>query len=414
MQNASQTQLPKPAIWFCTGSICLLALGWEGFQSARVLALLPWFMLLSLGRSGRLGLLEVARSNKLAIYTTIALSAWIAASELTHGFSRAGIRQLLHFLVWIPVAAAVYTIAITDRTWIFKLASALLLVISVVAGILFWQRFFLGMPRPSGLGHNVLTAALVVLAGCVTVNLLTVLPGGLAKRWLIFLCIALCLFAVTINAARAPLAVVILAALFTVAVFGIKPKLTWIVGSTGLTLVWIVLYAERLLEFQRDWAKYLSGQSHTSLGVRLDTWRWMYDNFDQYPLLGWSVSGVQNSFVALIQARNPTIPSIYPYEHLHNDYLQLLGAYGLPALLFYVIFLVAVSLPSLTAARHSTLQKNELNMPFALHLLFCVLIFVAGFADVMAFWTPVTVAWQTLLGISVARLMLLRPDPTNR
>ncbi|MGL4574892.1 MAG: O-antigen ligase family protein [Burkholderiaceae bacterium] len=402
------------AIWFCTGSICLLALGWEDFQSSRFLTLLPWLMLLGLGRSGRLGLLDVIRSNKLAVYATIALSAWIAVSELTHGFSRAGVRQLLHFLVWIPVAAAVYAIATRERAWIFKLAHVLLLVICVVFGTIVWQRFFLGIPRPPGLGHNVLTGTLVALTGCVATNLLLASPHSKGTLWLVFSCVALCLAAVTINAARAPLVVIVVAALFTAVVFGVKPRLGWIAASAGLATIWIALYADRLLEIQRDWVKYLSGHSHTSLGVRLDAWRWIYNNFDQHPLLGWSVGGVQSSFVALIQARSPEIPSIYPYEHLHSDYLQLLGAYGLPALLLYLIFWFAVSRPSFTSARCSTSDSKNLRMAFALHLFFCMLILVAGFADVIGFWTPTTVAWQTLLGISVARLMLLRTELANR
>jgi O-antigen ligase len=414
MQNTRGTQLPKPAVWFCTGSICLLALGWEDFQSSRFLTLLPWLMLLSLGRSGGLGLLAVMRSNKLAVYATIALSAWIAVSELAHGFTRTGTRQLLHFLVWIPVAAAVYAIATKEHAWIFKLANALLLVVVLVTGALLWQRFFLGIPRPPGLGHNVLTGTLIILAGCVIVNLLAVSPNNLRTRWLIFFCVALCLFAVTINAARAPLVVTFVAALTTSLVIGLRPRLSWLVASIGLATVWIALYADRMLEIQRDWIRYLAGHSVTSLGVRLDAWRWIYENFDQHPFFGWSVSGVQSSFVALIEARSPEIPSIYRYEHLHNDYLQLLGAYGLPALLFYAVFWVAVCQPSFAAAMRSTSQNNERSRAFAPHLLFCLLILVAGFADVMAFWTPATVAWQTLLGVSVARLMLLKPEPANR
>lgn len=77
-----------------------------------------------------------------------------------------------------------------------------------------------------------------------------------------------------------------------------------------------------------DLDHYRQGTVATSQGMRLEMWRCARLMWQEKPLMGWGSVGMQAEKARLI-ARNDCHFSIAPFNHLHNDYIDIGVRYGI-------------------------------------------------------------------------------------
>jgi O-antigen ligase len=397
-------QLSKNWIsWLFLAMLSLLFLGWQEFRSTKVLAILPWIAFVLAHRDGKIQFaLDQIRVVRTVLWFSVAITLWIAVSESTRGISNLGVGHALQFLVWIPIYASVVTLANRDPRFLSLLSFAAAGLLIAFALAMTWQKWHLHLPRPPAFGHNVLVGSLCLGISCVAVCA----SRDLNRRTLLWIVAAIFVFCLVVSAARAPvLSVALSLSISLVLVGGINRRhlalalLPFVALAALLSLNW-----ERTRMFFSDLAALEQGLRATSSGVRLDAWSCAFDIVARNPFFGISADGVRSAFnTYLYKTQNPQSWG-YPYEHLHNDLLQLSSAYGLPAGILFILFLMSILSVVLRHFNKDSETRTRVGVvlvcAFALNLLF------AGFTDAFTFWGRTQIALQAMLGTLLAVLRL--------
>lgn len=403
-------QMSNWRLWLFIPLLFILTLAYAEIRSEKGLALLPWlYLVLFIFNLNYLK--NLWHYFRTPVVASIFLSCWILLSDSATDFTRLGIRHSLQYLVWIPVAAATYTLLSNSKQWPLRIQYALVVSLLLTFAVAAWQRFVLGHERPDIFSHNVLvgTIALGISISTLTIGLASTTPQSTHSKLLSVISIAIAVGIAILTSARGTVVSIILTICLVLAFSGIKRYRYFSYGAVLTCIVLVYLSAPRFALIASDMQGYLQEQRYSSIGVRLDAWRWMVENYAIHPVFGWSAEGVQKSFHAfLLSFQPPGGPPIYFFEHLHSDYIQLYAAYGAPAMIAFIVFILALSIPSMQRLWASKALRNSHSIPDALHLGICLLFMIASLGDSFSFWTPETVACQTCLGLSAGTLMFWR------
>jgi O-antigen ligase len=382
--------------WLLVTVLFFLFLGGKDMGSAKVRALLPWMLLPMFDwRNGSLLLMRL-HAFRLAVVLTAGLAGWILLSESSRGITNSGLTQFLQFLCWIPVAVLVTAQAQRDTRFNTALCTAAFLYLWLVFAVMAWQRWQMGDPRPRAFGHNVLVGSIIFGVFCVCIS---AKPWNQRKVITGFAGLALlaCLFT---SAARAPVLTITISLIVSTLIVDSKHRVTWLIAVGVAFSALFLANLDRVRVFAADIAGLGQGTRLTSIGVRLDAWNYFLSAFHQQPMLGNSMQGTQDAFNTFLYQSAEKSRWTYPYEHLHNDSLQLMASYGLPAGALFLALLGSLGFVFIRAAYHATSPAHQFIAFFGFAFVMNVLL--AGFTDSLTFFGSTQIAIQAILGTLVA------------
>ncbi|MDO4706475.1 MAG: O-antigen ligase family protein [Comamonadaceae bacterium] len=116
-------------------------------------------------------------------------------------------------------------------------------------------------------------------------------------------------------------------------------------GGAALGTLWLkddTIIEERISAARQDIALYQQGTTTTSVGTRLEMWRFAWHEGWQHPLLGAGTAQMRQDMAAWDQAQ-PQATHIARYGHLHNEFLDAFARRGLLGLAL-VLFLTLLPL----------------------------------------------------------------------
>jgi O-antigen ligase len=409
------------ALWCVAIVLGFLTAGWQDMPSAKSLALLPWLIVIAFGREALRALVDIAREYRLAVVATAVLALLILFNEAWHGFTKTGLRHFVACLAWPSVAAlALMTFRASNES---KRRCALAVALAVVASALTMivQRAWLGHERPIGLSHNVHAGTLALLGLCVVIA--CVFAHARAKQttlraaevdFILAVAIVGAAFVVVLSGARSPLLAFGITAFALVAILGHHLRFTALTLLALTVLMIVVLGHQRFVDLAREFATYVAGDHATSVGGRLDAWRWFTESGLLSPLFGQSADAVRSSLAARAVRWGFADRPMIDMWHLHNDALQLVAAYGvLAATSFFAILAGFVA----RAARAVIAQRDQ--APLAALVTPCALVAatlivaIAGITDTMTYWLSTWVAWSSAIAILLALQRHERETPTR-
>jgi O-antigen ligase len=388
--------------WLFVALIALMLLGLKEIRSVKVLALLPWFFLMSFGSEPLKQLTLDLREVAICIVLTLLLLLWIFFSQLVNGFSNAGIRQLLQFSVWIPVFLCIALLARQDTLFFNTVLIACLGVLLFYFSLMMWQKLYMGHPRPPALNHNVLIGTL-----CFSVFTVCACSATTKKTSRIFIVLSACLLTgcIIVSGARAPIGTITFSLILCVLFLQKHHRIRWLAGVTSVFCLLTALSWPRVEVLMNDYASLQTGQRYTSLGIRLDAWHSFVDIIKRDPLFGVSVKGVQQAFNTYLYKSPDSTAWAYTFEHLHNDGLQLAASYGIAAGVLYFLFLISAAWFLMRSAFSKFTSVEARTKIFFGSALF-VNVLLASFTDSFTFWGETQIALQTAFGILLAQHLL--------
>jgi O-antigen ligase len=403
-----------PALsWFTMLWIVFCCMGVQQYPSQKTIALLPWVLLLLHGKDGVALLREIVHRYRLATVATCVLAALIFANDYMHGFTKTGLRHLAACVVWLPISALTLKLLRTDRTspgrfvLLFSVALTIAALVSVI------QYVVLQQDRPLGLNHNVHSGTLALLCACAAVAVAALVvcqPPNRAEetsarqiRRVIAVALVAAIFVVVLSGARSPLAAIVVTTLFLTALLRHHVRFA---GALAVVLVGgllVVLGYERSLDIVREVAAYFSGEHATSMGGRLDAWRWFSERGFEAPSLGQSADAVAQSLALRGERWALGVRPMIEMQHLHNDLLQITSAYGVVAALAFVCTLIGFAADSFCEILRGRDQTpfRALLIPTSL-VAAPLLVAVAGITDSLTYWSVSWIAWSSAIAVMLA------------
>jgi O-antigen ligase len=408
------------ATYFALATIALCALGWQDIPSQKSLAILPWLALAFFGQAGLASLRSIATHYRVATASTIVLALAIFINSALHGFNQTGMRHWFACIAWLPLASLAL---IAQRSQIqarSAMLAAFALGLLLAAAVMIVQRAVLHHERPVGINHNVLSGTLALINLCV-VFALAYAPKGTAvvlsatqpartNAWVASAVIA-AIFVVVLSAARSPLLAFSVASLVLIALLGHHLRFTAVLIILLSALLIAALGYTRFVEITREIATYVTGDHATSVGGRLDAWRWFSESGFDRAVIGQSPDVVKDSLATRANRWGLNGRPVIEMWHLHNDFLQMTAAYGvLAALSFFAVLggFVGTALARVVALRNRP-RSRSLVTPCAL-IAAVIMAFVAGLTDSMSYWPVSWVAWSTAIAVLLAMQLAENED----
>jgi O-antigen ligase len=385
--------------------VVLCTTGAENIKSHKVLALLPWLFLLVFRSEGSAALQLVAKHYRGAVIASVALSLAIVASETVHGFTSLGIRHAMVAVAWIPLAALVALIlrqrAAAPREFAIAIAAAL--AINVITLVV--QRFVIGQERPLGLGHNVIGGSLAWMGVCTVYVLLKgfAQPDGTSSdRLLLGTSIVLALSAVILSGARTPLLAVCISLTILVVAMRKRGARFVVAGVAAIVTILFAIGNARLSEFAVEATAYLAGDHLSSVGGRLDAWRWFSETWSQSPWFGISSDGVR---IALANRGDTWLvpqEKLVVMTHLHNDVIQIISAYGFVTVTAFIAMLISFFAHAYSRIRSGASRQRSMAFYANGGVLIVTLLFAfAGLTDSLTYWSSSWMAWSAYMAIVI-------------
>jgi O-antigen ligase len=397
--------------------VVLCTTGAENIKSHKVLALLPWLFLLIFRSEGSAALQLVATHYRSAVIATVALSLAIVASETVHGFTSLGARHAIVAVAWIPLAALVVLILPQRTASAREFAIAITAALAVNVITLAAQRFVFGQERPLGLGHNVIGGSLAWMGVCTVYVLIKgfAQPDRIPRdQLLLTTSVVLALSAVILSGARTPLLAVCIS--LTTLVVAMRKRGARFVAA-GVAVIVTILFAignARLSEFAIEATAYLAGDHLSSVGGRLDAWRWFSETWSQSPWFGISSDGVR---IALANRGDTWLvpqEKLVAMTHLHNDVIQISSAYGFVTATAFIAMLISFFVHSYSRIRGGASRRQSIGLyPYGGVLVVTLLFAFAGLTDSLTYWSSSWVAWSAYMAIVIGLTIVYATKTTS-
>jgi O-antigen ligase len=322
----------KFVLWIVHINIMLLLIADRYAIWHHTVMLLPWALVLS-SPELRTEVLTVARTYAALTMASVLLTLLISIGCLSLGCSRYQFDAALVPILWLAVAAFTRSSARNSHRILFiTVASAVL----AVSGNVLWQFFIEERARPRGLSFNVLTSPMLLAMLCLLNGMV-----ALAEQW---------------RKPHVAGATVLLGGLGVLACICTRSKtglLTFVVGTIAYMLfstkrlrtlalaapiiaIWLAMLTPAFQQILVDASDYQNGSHVSSAGDRTDGIRWGTEHMLDMPWLGMGDVEVQRRFNLRGHEWKRPQPDLPFIEHLHNDYLQIAVAYGIPALLCFL------------------------------------------------------------------------------
>lgn len=382
--------------------IFLSALAISNFPYKLQLIASFWFVLL-IKFSHLSNFLRLLKSELLLATTTILLSFYIAlASYLqesgTNNFLTAGA-----FLVWIPVLAIVASECQQNKERaLIGIFGVMLTATVIIASALAWQRYVIGSARPLGLGHNVISGPLVCILSVACHEIArtsTTISKIDTKLPFIKISFTLLVASSLTTDSRTGLLCAILCIFFIISnkkVDIYKNKL--IFSATALAIM--LFYHDRFFNVFADIHGYMNGDLYSSIGSRFEAYVWSYKTLGEHLVFGKSLEGVTEIFNSRY---DNNLKPVEFMPHLHNDFLQLTAAFGLPAAILFGLLLLLFYRRSNRVRQHDMASTEYPVFKNGLQVILLCLLTVSCF-DSLTYNTESLLAFTVIIGVSLAIL----------
>jgi O-antigen ligase len=386
--------------------IALCTTGMEDVKSQKVLALMPWLCLYFFRTDALAAMREVARYCRIATIATAALLAFILTSETVHGFSGLGIKHMLASVAWFPLTTLALLIIKHRAQAQRELAIAISIALCICTVTSLIQYLFLGQDRPLSLSHNVIAGSLAWMSACTTLVLYATadptIRRNLSRTERMVAPIA-ALIIVLLSNARTPLfALLVSLAIVVIALRGRVGRLVLVAVIFAVAFL-LIIGNDRISHVAMEVTAYLAGDHLSSVGGRLDAWRWFSESGLQSPWFGISSEGVKTALATRGAEWSVPQSQLLSMQHLHNDVIQLTASYGVAATLAFAATLFSFLIPAFVRMRKSIRDQNP-NPPYAdAGIVMVVSLFIcAGLTDSLTYWLTSWVAWSANLAVLVA------------
>lgn len=324
-------------------SILLLLMPVRDSPWGHASALVPWIWTLC-WTPARLALKRLVLNQACLVATSVGLSSMVLLGCIVRQSSPAELQIVPAPLVWMPVAAILITTHNHTDTWGRKAACTLLaLAITITAAVICIQLWLMKVPRPQGVFYGVLNGPDLLMMAAL---LLAMTDSSDLKRWRWYALIAL--MGAVSSMARTPLIAFVTATLI-VAFWDTRHLKRTLLLCTPIAIGWGIFLKQRFLTLQTDMTTYQSGQYSSSAGDRVDALRWAKEHIFDNVLFGMGPNDLQRAFNARWVEWNRLEESITRIVHLHNDYIQIPIAYGIPAFFLFLLFWVFLSAKTTTS-----------------------------------------------------------------
>lgn len=354
-------------------------------------------------------LLENQRAMVLAavsLSTYVSCVSYILEAEVNN-FLVAGA-----LIAWIPacaIAASEFQ-RHKERTLVGLYLTCLLAAL-MIATLLAWQRYLIGAERPLGIGHNVISGPLICALSILCNELAsrsTTLSTINTKIPFIRLTSALLAVSSLITDSRTALLCAVIS-VFYIMSNNIKNLTTNKALSLAAVATLIAAYHEKFVNALSDITGYLSGNLNSSIGGRFEAYAWSFKHFDEHIWIGKTLEGVKTLFNSRY---DDTLKSIEFMPHLHNDFLQLTAAFGLPTALMFGIFLGLLYFKSGQGKKNISIAKRQ-SVLFTDGLQPTILcIIIVSWFDSLTYNTESLLAFMIIVGISLAVSSRCIKDPS--
>ncbi len=391
----------RVVVWGMGINLLMLLLSVRDAPWNHGLMLLPWVFLL-LDEQMRQVAWQLVRSLKALVFFALILAALIHTNCVVHqcGFEDADGR--LPPLVWLPFAAMI----MAGRTGRLVAMSALGAAILLITGLLAWQAWVVGAPRPAGMSFNVLTGPMLLGMVCMVQALLHSDEGAL-PTWARQACLAITLTGLAgavITQSRTSLLSYAIASLAFLLITP-NPKRNSALLLIAIGFSWAISMTNRYEEGQREIQKLKADQYISSMGERTDGLKWSLQHVLDAPLLGKGPQQLQDQFNKRGYEwgrKQPWTPLIH---HLHNDYFQLAIAHGIPALLSHLGMWACLVVHAVRRNRRS--DSHQRKATFAWCLAMAGVFLPAFLTDSYTYWVYTWAAVMCCFGLSAGALASL-------
>lgn len=372
--------------YFSLASTFIIILGISNFQHKALLFFSPWFLVF-LNKSYIENLWRTTKDDQLLKIVSIAISLHILVSSYLNNSAVENHLIALVFISWLPIKAFTEVEIKHDaqRTYI-KLYSILLLAKLLIFSTLVWHKFIIGIDRPLGIGHNVVSGPLICIFSITSFEIACrfhqVQKSNFVKKIYAGISIIF-IFGSTITSSRTAFLCAIAGIVFVIIRYSPRINKRWLFASL-ITISGVFIFSgNRIQEVFTDIQNYKNGNLYTSLGGRLEAINWAVENIPENIFFGISTENVAANFNS--RYKNQQLAAEY-LPHLHNDFLQLGMAFGLPSAILFFLFIY-------------TLYKK--NYPASMrYIIFCLM--TVSMFDSLIYNTEALVAFFGIIGINLA------------
>ncbi len=347
------------------------------------------------------GLYLIAKGTRLD-GDIAALMKWMAVcyailvgADLLNGGGLKNIETAFNYLPLFALplfAHALRNLEITRRQIVISIQFTVLLAVAMSL----FRALALGENRPGGLPLNPIPYGLVVSFWIVFLLSISLGRGGIWWRGLAIAALGL----VPVMLAESKIAIACLGLGTAVVVLlwaretqRWRPALAGVVGAAIVLALGVYLFlGERLLQLQGELAEFMdTGMSHgDSLGYRFEVAVAGLRAFLDQPLIGY---GFADRMQRVFSYTTPGGPDVTGLQHLHNDYITHLVAYGVLGLLFLALYFTA------TMRTMASIGERDLGRA-GIAVLSMILLYMS--ADVAFNMDPVSGALAITLGAILA------------
>lgn len=298
-------------------------------------------------------------------------------------------------IIWLPVAAlASVSRGATYSEEHHGIRVALAAGTLLIAGTCCWQLLIERQQRPQGLFFGVLNGPLLLMMACLMWANLTQRMTQTSERWWCTF-IAAAVFGAIATRAKTPFIAFCVATLIALLIDRKNSKRTLLI-SLPVIGFWGAFLRKRFSDIGSDMETYRSGQFSSSAGDRLDAMLWSQNHLLDHPWLGYGPNQLTDAFNGRWVEWGRIESSSTKIYHLHNEYLQLPLAHGIPAFIAVIAFWLLLSKAIYKSNAHTS-KKTPLWLMVSI-------LAVTGFTDCFSFWLSGWAACFTLAGLAVTTL----------
>lgn len=323
-------------------SIFIIILGISNFQHKTLLAFSPWlFILLHKSYSEKLWI-TIKNDKEICIASALLSIHIIISSHVNHSGTQNYLTALA-ILIWLPIKACIDANIEYDfkKTYI-KLYATFLLAQTTILSTLIWHKFLIGIDRPLGVGHNVISGPLICILAIssfeMALKFAWIQKNALIKNISAGIAVIF-LLGSTITNSRTALLCAAAGILFIITRHSPQIKKVNLFIALTATAAVLLFNENRIYEAFIDIQNYKNGWLYTSIGGRLEALAWASDNITKNLFFGISIENITAEFNSRYGSRHIAVEYL---PHLHNDFLQLSMAFGFPAAILFGFLLYAI------------------------------------------------------------------------
>jgi O-antigen ligase len=380
--------------------IFLSILSISTFQYKAILTISVWIPIL-FHKAHTQALISLAKTHKQILFTTLILSFYITIVSAINKFQINNYLVATSLLAWIPTTALLMAAQKKNTGKVLFLLYLMLIAAQVlILFTLWWQRYGIGIQRPLGIGHNVISGPLICVLALITYDLGQKLELSSKVKnnlqWLKWISVIFISGSIVTNSRTAILCAAI-SIFYIIKKEQQKTKLHPLATIISFIILTSFLLRDRATDMISDIKEYARGNLYSSIGSRLEAYIWSYRNIEDHLLHGRSIEGITKSYNSRYAGEAKFVEFM---PHLHNDFLQLTAAFGLSsAVIFYLLFVMLYRRHQSSSQGYLKVDKSQIKNSGSV-IIICI--FLTSLFDSLTFNIESLLAFMVVIGISLS------------